>query len=142
MKIAVRKNHLGSQILYRSLDPAKNGVLLIFVKIALTGATAERRKVGEWFGPNTMAQVLRRITLSDKSLGISVSVAMDSVVCKSDIREEMEKNGNPILLIIPLRLGLETVNEIYIGPLMDFLRNKWCVGIMGGKPNQVKYTGV
>jgi len=30
MKIAVQKNHLGGQILYRSLDPSKNGVATFF----------------------------------------------------------------------------------------------------------------
>ena len=52
--------------------------LIQFFKIALTGATAERRKVGEWFGPNTMAQVLRRIA-ADGSLGLRVVVAMAKV---------------------------------------------------------------
>lgn len=85
-----------------------------------------------------MAQVLRRIT-RDRSLGVSVTVAMDSVVCRQDIKAAMTESATvcPILLIIPLRLGLETVNDIYIEPLMDFLRNDHCVGIMGGKPNQV-----
>ena len=45
--------------------------------MALTGSISEKRKVGEWFGPNTMAQVMKKIC-HDKSLGVSVHVAMDS----------------------------------------------------------------
>jgi len=115
--------------------------LISIQQIALTGATAERRKVGEWFGPNTMAQVLRRIS-ADGSTGIKVAVAMDSVVCRREIRNEMTSRRNlvtPLLLIIPLRLGLETVNDIYIKPLMEFLSDRHCVGIMGGKPNQAHF---
>ena len=43
----------------------------------MTGSISEKRKVGEWFGPNTMAQVMKKIC-HDKSLGVSVHVAMDS----------------------------------------------------------------
>merc|ERR1719435_217241 len=59
-------------------------------QIALTGATAEKRSVGEWFGPNTMAQVMKRICF-DKSFGLSVHVAMDSVVSKAEVRAEFDR---------------------------------------------------
>ena len=48
-----------------------------FLQIALTGHNSERRNVGEWFGPNTMGQVLKKIC-HDKRMGLSVHVAMDS----------------------------------------------------------------
>merc|ERR1711892_402680 len=108
-------------------------------QIALTGAASEKRAIGEWFGPNTMAQVMRRIC-SDKALGLSVHVAMDSVVSKKDVRDEMSRSREaPVLLIIPLRLGLDTVNHVYIDAVKSFLSHKNCVGIMGGKPNQAHY---
>jgi len=109
-------------------------------QIALTGATAEKRAVGEWFGPNTMAQVLKRITKS-RSLGFGVTVAMDSVVSVEDVSAEIINGGKPtpLVLMIPLRLGLNSVNEIYVNPLKIFLASKYCVGIMGGKPNQAHY---
>ena len=66
---------------------------------------------------------------------------MDSVVCKEEIFKDME-NSQSVLLIVPLRLGLETVNDIYIEPLMEFLSDESCVGIMGGKPNQVIKTAL
>ena len=86
-----------------------------------------------------MAQVLKRITKS-RSLGFGVTVAMDSVVSVEDVSAEIINGGKPtpLVLMIPLRLGLNCVNEIYVNPLKIFLASKYCVGIMGGKPNQVK----
>ena len=86
-----------------------------------------------------MAQVLKRITKS-RSLGFGVTVAMDSVVSVEDVSAEIINGGmpTPLVLMIPLRLGLNCVNEIYVNPLKIFLASKYCVGIMGGKPNQVK----
>ena len=48
----------------------------------------------------------------------------------------------PVLLIIPLRLGLDSVNHVYIDALKYFLAQKDCVGIMGGKPNQVSFKKI
>lgn len=109
-------------------------------QIALTGAISEKRKVGEWFGPNTMAQVMKKIC-HDKSLGVSVHVAMDSVVSKAEVAAEFERKERniPLLLIIPLRLGLDSVNTVYINAIQYFLNSEQCVGIMGGKPNQAHY---
>lgn len=109
-------------------------------QIALTGDNSEKRNVGEWFGPNTMAQVMKKICF-DKSLGLSVHVAMDSVISKLDIETEFQRKNKecPILLIIPLRLGLDNVNSVYIHSIQYFLRDSACVGIMGGKPNQAHY---
>lgn len=109
-------------------------------QIALTGDNSEKRSVGEWFGPNTMAQVLKKICF-DKSLGISVHVAMDSVISKLDVETEFNRKDKkcPLLLIVPLRLGLEKVNSMYIRSIQYFIRDQSCVGIMGGKPNQAHY---
>jgi len=108
-------------------------------QIALTGAASEKRAIGEWFGPNTMAQVMKRIS-HDKSMGLSIHVAMDSVVSKKDVHDEIKRKiESPLLLIIPLRLGLDHVNSVYIKSLRDFLSRPECVGIMGGKPNQAHY---
>ena len=61
------------------------------------------------------------------------------VVSKAEVKAELERKDSnvPILLIIPLRLGLDQVNTVYINSIRYFLKSKECVGIMGGKPNQV-----
>ena len=64
------------------------------------------------------------------------------VVSKAEVKAELERKDSnvPILLIIPLRLGLDQVNTVYINSIRYFLKSKECVGIMGGKPNQVTPT--
>ena len=65
------------------------------------------------------------------------------VVSKAEVKAELERKDSnvPILLIIPLRLGLDQVNTVYINSIRYFLKSKECVGIMGGKPNQVTPNG-
>jgi cysteine protease ATG4 len=46
---------------------------------------------------------------------------------------------SPILIIVPLRLGLNELNPIYFNRLKKCLEIKSSMGIMGGKPNQALY---
>jgi len=44
-----------------------------------------------------------------------------------------------VLILIPLRLGLDTVNSIYDEAIKDCLKTRHCVGIAGGRPNSSLY---
>lgn len=44
-----------------------------------------------------------------------------------------------LLLCVPLRLGTERVNPIYVTALKTFLAHKSCVGVIGGKPKHSLY---
>jgi len=46
----------------------------------------EGKRVGEWFGPNTASQVLRKLVLFDESSEVCVHVAMDNTVVIDDIK--------------------------------------------------------
>ncbi|CAG5119378.1 unnamed protein product, partial [Candidula unifasciata] len=46
---------------------------------------AEGKAVGQWFGPNTIAQVLKRIAVYDDWSGIAIHIALDNVVILDDI---------------------------------------------------------
>lgn len=55
---------------------------------------------------------------------------------------ELCENGDswkPLLLIIPLRLGLTDVNPVYINGLKKSFEIPFSVGIIGGRPNQAYY---
>lgn len=41
---------------------------------------SERKEVGEWFGPNTAAQVLKKLAIYDEWSRLAVHVAMDNLV--------------------------------------------------------------
>uniref|UniRef100_A0A183TCS2 Cysteine protease n=1 Tax=Schistocephalus solidus TaxID=70667 RepID=A0A183TCS2_SCHSO len=47
----------------------------------------------------------------------------------------LEPFWRPLLLIVPLRLGLHDLNLSYIGALKGLFRLPQCVGILGGRPN-------
>uniref|UniRef100_H2ZEI6 Cysteine protease n=1 Tax=Ciona savignyi TaxID=51511 RepID=H2ZEI6_CIOSA len=45
----------------------------------------EGKEVGQWFGPNTISQVLRRLSQFDQENVLTIHVAMDNTVCVNDI---------------------------------------------------------
>ncbi|KAM9451563.1 cysteine protease ATG4A isoform 1-T1 [Clarias gariepinus] len=119
----------------------------------------EGKSVGEWYGPNTVAQVLRKLTLFDDWSSLAVYVSMDNTVVIEDIkmqcrqgtsggvplpgesssghgpRDDPERrqapcpvsrsrrlsqhslDWRPLLLLIPLRMGINSINPIYIQTL-------------------------
>lgn len=52
---------------------------------------------------------------------------------------EKDDSWKPLLLIIPLRLGLSDVNPIYINGLKKSFEIPYSVGLVGGRPNQAHY---
>lgn len=137
-------------------------------QIAQMGVT-EGKEVSKWFGPNTAAQVIKKLTIFDEWSNIAVHVALDNILIKNDaltmattypsedaVKLIME-NGlvekhrtsapstsspsewRPLLLMIPLRLGLTSINSCYLPAIQAFFRLPQCVGIIGGKPNLAHY---
>ncbi|XP_037927837.1 cysteine protease ATG4B isoform X2 [Teleopsis dalmanni] len=113
-------------------------------QIALMG-DSEDKKVGQWFGPNTVAQVIKKLVRYDDWCSIVVHVAMDNIIVTDDIYSlclENPKNDEtwkPLLLVIPLRLGLSDINPIYIPALKRCFELVGSCGMIGGRPNQALY---
>lgn len=180
------------KILKEFLD--KKDSLYSIHQIAQMGV-GEGKKVGQWFGPNTIAQVIRKLVLFDDETDLAVHVAMDNTVviedikklCKSNIdtwgcyddcsqthkskktpssscshsdeeccnssrkrkslsrppsqSEGQKKNlkWRPLLLFIPLRLGLSETNPAYFSSLKAMFTLKQNIGMIGGKPNHAHY---
>jgi cysteine protease ATG4 len=49
----------------------------------------EGKSIGEWFGPNTVAQVIKKLTLFDEWNSLAVYVSMDNTVVIEDISESL-----------------------------------------------------
>lgn len=122
-------------------------------------------QVGEWFGPNCLAQVLRGISVdalesptAAKSVILTTHVAMDSIVCIEDVLASVKQSVDalaarpgaddasagdatwqPVLLLIPLRLGLDDMAERHFAPLRRMFELPQCVGAVGGRPNAAFY---
>ncbi|XP_053316146.1 cysteine protease ATG4B [Spea bombifrons] len=122
----------------------------------------EGKYIGQWYGPNTVAQVLRKLTAFDHWSSIAVHVAMDNTVVTQEIRRMCRAgstescdagplcNGHPgashsdgpwkpLVLLIPLRLGLSEINEAYIETLKQCFMLPQSLGVIGGRPNSAHY---
>ncbi|XP_053672626.1 cysteine protease ATG4B [Anopheles nili] len=113
-------------------------------QIALMGDSSEEKRIGEWFGPNTVAQVLKKLVKFDDWCRLVIHVALDNTVATEEIVELCTDKKDPdlwkpVLLIVPLRLGLSEVNPIYIEGLKKCFQLPGSCGMIGGRPNQALY---
>jgi len=193
-----RKDQNYMMILKSFLD-RKDSVYSIH-QIAQMGV-GEGKQIGQWFGPNTVAQVIKKLALFDEWSDLMVHVAMDNTVviedikklCKSqtsswkcygtclytksktgttsiarspatpncscvqktqnpfnfksiiesdsesDVFVEADSKWHPLLLFIPLRLGLTEINSDYYSSLKAMFTLKQSLGVIGGKPNHAHY---
>lgn len=116
-------------------------------QIASMGVS-EGKDIGQWFGPNTVAQVLKKLIKFDHGNSLVIHVALDNLVIISEIRDLCINDTssditatkwNPLLLIVPLRLGLSEINSIYADGLKKCFQFKQSLGVIGGKPNVALY---
>jgi len=117
-------------------------------QISLMGESVDRKPVGTWFGPNTVAQVLRKLCKYDPSNDIAVHVAMDNTLVISEVKETCiqpstveggPSSWQPLLLFVSLRLGLSDINPVYIPGLKASLTLPQTLGVIGGRPNHALY---
>lgn len=129
----------------------------------------EGKSIGEWFGPNTVAQVLKKLALFDEWNSLAVYVSMDNTVVIEDIRKmcryqphtwstaqsesythqsawsrgrdtsEHCSAWRPLLLVVPLRLGINQINPVYIDAFKECFKMPQSLGALGGKPNNAYY---
>ncbi|XP_026874693.2 cysteine protease ATG4A isoform X2 [Electrophorus electricus] len=141
----------------------------------------EGKSVGEWYGPNTVAQVLKKLALFDDWNSLAVYVSMDNTVVIEDIRKQccqgawprsgaygwgesqpsdrswsgrgraeeagpapypcsqQARGWRPLLLLIPLRMGINNMNPVYIQALKECFKMPQSCGVLGGKPNLAYY---
>jgi cysteine protease ATG4 len=96
------------------------------------------KQIGEWWSPNTIGQVLKKLVRFDDFSNLCISVALDHQLATEEVLElqTSSETFTPVLIIVPLRLGLSELNQIYIDGLKKILEMKSTVGIIGGRPNQ------
>eukprot|EP00048_Salpingoeca_helianthica_P021714 m.14036 g.14036 ORF g.14036 m.14036 type:complete len:331 (+) comp6326_c0_seq1:34-1026(+) len=110
-------------------------------QIALRGAIVDK-PVGAWFGPNAAAQVIRSLVSEQPGAGLAVHVAMDGCLATKDVEDTICPGGKwsrPLLLFVPLRLGLHALNAEYFPSIRAMLQMPESVGAIGGRPNAAHF---
>lgn len=73
---------------------------------------------------------------------MTVYLADQMIISKSQVLnmcETAEGTFTPVLVVIPVRLGLSRVEECYTSHIRLLLSMKQSVGILGGRPNSCYY---
>ncbi|EMG48627.1 ATG4 Cysteine protease ATG4 [Candida maltosa Xu316] len=102
-------------------------------------------KPGQWFGPNAASLSIKRLCngLEDSEIqGVKYPKVFISENCDlydDEIKELLNEEGRSVLLLLPIRLGIDKVNVYYYNSILQFLSSKFSVGISGGKPSSSFY---
>ncbi|XP_067006722.2 cysteine protease ATG4B [Anabrus simplex] len=129
-------------------------------QIAMMG-TQEGKKVGQWFSPNNIAQVLKKLSLHEYWTKFVVHVALHNTVIINEIKHDCKNRQptepepakhrhsqfkppprgpwSPLLLIIPLRLGMKNILPHYLELLKRCFMLEHSMGMLGGTPNHALY---
>ncbi|KAF9353708.1 Cysteine protease atg4b [Mortierella sp. NVP85] len=118
-------------------------------RIAKAGLALDKR-IGEWFGPSTVAHAFQRLSQRHEDCPLSIMVPMDGAVRLSSIMQAATRGaGNldgstaiawkPVLLLIPARFGLDKLTERYVHNLKQLFRMPQFLGIAGGRPGRSLY---
>lgn len=126
------------------------------------------KEVGEWFGPSTAAGAIKQLVSEFPEAGIAVELAHDGVFYLDEVRaagrsqspaSPSQQRGKarcaapsldgrrgqgvawhrPVLVLIGIRLGLDSVNPIYYDSVKATFSFPHSVGIAGGRPSSSYY---
>ncbi|RCK59018.1 Cysteine protease ATG4 [Candida viswanathii] len=102
-------------------------------------------KPGQWFGPNAASLSIKRLTdgLQDTEIkGVKYPKVFISENCDlydDEMQEILKEEGRSVLILLPIRLGIDKVNAYYYNSIFQILKSKYSCGISGGKPSSSFY---
>ncbi|KAJ1977393.1 Cysteine protease atg4 [Dimargaris xerosporica] len=122
-------------------------------------------RVGEWFGPHTTCHVLRDLVNGAQPFGMRVHLAADGVIYRDLLIQTWEPlamaptpplGGTPVaqdgaddsaaepalgptIILVPTRLGIHQINQVYHTFLQYCFTLPQFIGIAGGKPSSAAY---
>ncbi|XP_031562428.1 cysteine protease ATG4D-like [Actinia tenebrosa] len=112
------------------------------------------KQAGDWYGPSSVAHILKKAmdTATHPLLhDINIYVAQDCTVYKEEVeyvctncrmhQGKCNRNGEwqSVIILVPVRLGGEAMNSIYIPCVKALFTLDQCIGIIGGRPKHSLY---
>ncbi|KAJ2691668.1 hypothetical protein GGH99_002245 [Coemansia sp. RSA 1285] len=111
-------------------------------------ATHMDKRIGDWLGPSIGAHVIKRLSNKHPGCPLTIHVAIDQTVYASEVRKQGlsryvegvdQPMWQPLLLLVPVRLGLSRLNLGYIPKIKTLFQIPQSVGLVGGKPSRSFY---
>jgi len=147
-----------NELISRFLDNQNEGSPFSFHNFVLSFARSDPNyKIGTWLGPNNVCHCIKKLvgaTTPDMGLPkLNTFVCMDSTIVIPELptfsnildftTETSVVNSEevtPLLLLIPLRLGLEKIyTDTYKSSILTALSIEYSVGFIGGRPRSAYY---
>ena len=98
-----------------------------------------RMEPGQWYGPQMISIVLRNICNKKRPVNqFRMHVCLDGCLFLDEI-EQLLNQSNSVFVLIPLRLGMDTISSVYLKQVKYLFQLNQSVGIMGGKDHMAIY---
>lgn len=111
-------------------------------RIVDKGRILSNKKAGEWFGPSAAARSIQALC-NDFDSGLTVYIGSDSGdIYENDVFKVAKDDTGvfqPVLILLGVRLGVESINKLYWNSLKSILQSSESVGISGGRPSSSHY---
>lgn len=107
-----------------------------------TGVKLSNMKPGQWFGPSATSRSIQSLVEEYPHSGIDKCIvsASSGDIPKEAIDEIYAKEmESKTLILLGIKLGINSVNELYWKDILNFFDRKFCVGIAGGRPASSLY---
>lgn len=102
----------------------------------------QNKLIGDWLGPSSVAVALRSLVNRHKPDRFTIYVSDDGMVYKDHVERlclDYSGEWKSVLIVVPIRLGLDRLNPVYIPSLKKMFTLPQSLGIAGGKPRSSLY---
>ena len=125
------------------MDNCPPGPLLSVCPFGIHSIAAEGRQQniqpGQWYGPQMISIVFRNICDKFQPVpNFKIHVCLDGVIIFEEIAQLITQ-GNSVMVLIPVRLGLDSIQPEYLSQVKDLFEITENVGIAGGQDYKALY---